>query len=333
MKKNSDEIASEETIEEITPERILLTLKSAEKYVARSIYISSHLLEYHSADAAVLFSHANLLNITVPSHIEEKVEEFLFKDLNNNYKNLPFKNLVSGFFYLLLRGYELSKLRSTVEHIFSFQRESGGIGAYKGDIGRIPHSSEFLSPILCEKYENEAVFRTYKPRILKACTFIIDEWNKDYSHGIAVPHKGAYVVSTLSKVVDMHLDVPSSVDTIQNAVEVLLDLQLDNGAWTYLPKMSMKRVKLASSVPNMTALAMRALCDIYMREKSTDAPILEKEQLKPIYDAVKNGCKYLRKTHTAYGFWYAHSIAESTHITGESAIALKKSLGVLRDGQ
>jgi hypothetical protein len=332
METKSEKIASEEVVD-VTPERILSTLKSAEKYIARSIYVSSHLLEYHSADAAVLFSHANLLNITVPPYMEEKVEEFLFKDLSGNYENLPFKNLVSGFFYLFLRGYTLEKLESTVERIFSFQHESGGIGAYKGDIGRIPHTAEFLSPILCKKHVNDPVYRKYNPRVVTACRFIIDEWNKDYSHGIAVPHKGAYVVSTLSKGVDLQFDVPGSEDTIRIAVETLLDLQLDNGAWTYLPKMSMKRVKLASSVPNMTALAMRALCDAYMREKSTDIPILKKEVLPTIYGAVKKGCEYLLKTHTAFGFWYAHSIAESTHITGESALALKKSLGVLRDGK
>lgn len=329
MGKNSEEIATKEVIpEEITPEKIIPSLERAEVYLARSIYVSDHLLEYHPADAAVLFSHAKHLNITMPPRMEEKVEKFILEQFSTNYENLPFKNLVPGLSYLLLRGCELENLSYIVEYIFSFQNEKGGIGSYKGDVGRIPNTAGFLSSLLSEKHVNGSVFKEYEDRILKACNFIVYEWNKDFSSGMAVSHKGAYVVGTLLKCLHLNLKVQDLADSIKNAVKALLDLQLDNGSWTYLPKMSKKRIKLASSSPNITALALYSLCDVYLKEKST----LLGELSETVYNAIKEGCTYLCKSQTAFGFWYAHSIAESNVIAGECALALKRSLEVLRDG-
>jgi hypothetical protein len=329
MDKNSEE----KIPEEVTTEEISSALKRAEVYISRSIYVSNHLLEYHPADAAVLFSHAKQLNITMPPHLRERIEEFLVGEFSSDYERLPFKNIITGFSYLLLTGYDLEKLSTIVEYIFSFQNENGGLGSYKGDVGRIPNTGEFLSSILSRKYENEAVFKTFKDNILKACNFVICEWEKDFSSHIALSHKGAYVVGTLLKGVDMEVRIPHLCDTIRSAVEALLDMQLDNGSWTFLPKMSMKRVKLASSAPNITALVICSLCDAYLKEKSMNPPLLGEELSEKVLNSIKKGCKYISSSQTPYGFWYAHSIAESSFITGECALALKKSLEVLRDGQ
>lgn len=319
-----------ENIKKINTEEIVLVLNRAEVFIIRTIYATKHLMDYHPGDVSSLVCHARNLNITIPPHIEENIEDFLLRELSHNLRHMPFQNTVSGISYLLLKGCELERLRNAVEYIFSFQNENGGIGSYEGDVSRIPNTGMFLSTILSKKYENEGIFGIYENQILKACNFLINEWTKDASQGNALPQKGALVLDTLLKCLDLNLEIHDLNHMIRNAVEIITEMQNENGAWTFLSKRTKNRVKLELSAPNITAMVMCSLCDVYLKEKSIDTPILSKGLSGNLFNAIKKGSTYLCETQTKFGFWHAHSNGELFFIAGKGALALKKTLEVLK---
>ncbi len=316
---------------EIGIEEVGSVLKKTELFLSRLIFLSRHLIEDHAADMCVLVYHANRVGITVPPYIEEEIEKYLLKDLDSNYRKLPYRNTMWGTSYLLSRGYELERLSKVIEHAFSLQNEYGGIGSYEGDVGRIPNTSMLMSAILSKDHVHTPIFKTYETRILKACNFLVHEWKKDASVGNALAYKGAHVTETLLKCLDLNLKMENITDALKYTVGIVLDMQLKNGAWTFLAQKSTKRIGIELAVPNITAIVMVPLCELYIREKKGNKITLDEKLSETVFTAIKEGTKYLCETQTELGFWYAHSSEELSFITGRCALALKKGLEVLRN--
>ncbi len=315
MVRNRDEIAT--------------VLKRAKIFIAHSIYQYIPHIDYHPMDVAALVYYANSLDITVPPQVEEKTEKFLSGEIGNNYDKMPIREIFWGISYLLVKGYSLEQLSGPIKHVLSFQNENGGIGFYEGDVSRIPGTGWLLSTILSKKYENESIYKTHGDSILKAANFLVDEWTKDVSIGHALSYKGAYVLKSLLGCADLNIKARNLEDTIKHTVEILLDMQIENGSWTFLLKQSDSRISSALSAPHITSRVMLSLCGAYQRENNGATAILGKDLLDGILSAIEKGAKYLCETQFELGFWYAHDAGELAVINGQCALALKDVLEVL----
>jgi hypothetical protein len=306
-------------------------LNRAKMFITRLIFAYRSFTDYHTDDFSVLIYRATCLNITIPPYIEEKVKKFLLRSLDSDHERLSFQDTMVGVSYLLLKGHKPEKLNDILDHIFSFQNEDGGIGTQKGDISRIPNTGHFMTLVLSRDYLDEETFRVYEPRIVKACNFLIDEWNKDVSQHCALSYKGTHVLNTLQKCQDVNLEIPNLHTETIKTVEVLLDMQLENGSWSFLPKKTDKRILRELPAPNTTASVLLSLCGAYLKEKHT--PIVGRERSKNLFEAIGKGSTYLCNTQTEPGFWYAHDAGELSSITAQSALALKKCLEVYKNEQ
>lgn len=315
MKGNIDEITS--------------VLKRTKIFIAHSIYQYIPHIDYHPMDVAALVYYANCLDITVPPQVEEKTEKFLSEEVGHNYSKMPIREIFWGISYLLVKGYTLEQLSGPIKHVLSFQNENGGIGFYEGDVSRIPGTGWLLSTILSKKYENESLYKTHRDKILKAADFLVDEWTKDVSIGHALSYKGAYVLTSLLGCADLNLTPHDLEDTITRTVGILLDMQSENGSWTFLLKQSDSRISSALSVPHITSRVMLSLCGAFQRENNGTTAILGKDLLDGVVGAIERGAKYLCETQFELGFWYAHDAGELAVINGQCALALKEVLEVL----
>lgn len=305
------------------------TLKKAKIFIAHSIFQYIPHIDYHPMDVAALVYFANRLDITIPPHVGEKTEKFLSNEIGHNYGKMPIREIFWGISYLLAKGYNLDQLRGPVENVLSFQNKNGGIGFYQGDVSRIPGTGWLLSAILSKEYENSDIYKANKERILDAADFLVDEWTKDVSIGHALSYKGAYVLTSLLGCVDLNLKPHDLEDTIERTVEILLDMQIENGSWTFLLKQSDSRISQALSAPHITARVMLSLCGAYLRETNGTTALLGKDLLDRIVDAVEKGARYLCETQNELGFWYAHDAGELAVINGQCALALEGALEVL----
>ncbi|MBU7014530.1 MAG: hypothetical protein HXS52_00355 [Theionarchaea archaeon] len=311
---------------------IVIALRRAKIFIARIIYTHRNLLEYYPAHISALFCYARLLDIVVPRDIDESFEKFMLENLNRNYERMSFLDIFWGISYFSLKGYGSGKLSEFIEQIFSFQNENGGIGSHRGDIGRIPHTGRFLTALLSTEYESEDLFKSHEQKILKACDFLITEWSKDVSSGNALSHKGAAVLSGLSKCSEVNLGIQGLDQQIVDTIRVLLDLQIQNGAWTFLTKQTDDRISLELSAPNITAMVVRSLSEAYLKEKGNEAPKMSEELSRDVLLAIERGSKYLCETQSEFGFWPASNSGDLSVFAGESALALKPALEVLEDG-
>lgn len=310
-------------------ERIFAVLNKVKIFIAHSIFQYIPHIDYHPMDIAALIYYANALDITIPPQIKRKTREFLSKEIECNYSEMPFREILWGISFLLMEGYTLEELSDPIKHVFSFQNKNGGIGFYKDDVSRIPSTGWLLSTILSEKFKNDNLYVVQREAILKAVNFLADEWTKDVSLGHALAYKGAYVLTSLLGCRDVDLDEYNAENTVAHTIETLLDMQTENGSWTFLLKQSDSRISVALSSPHITSQVMLSLCKAHCSERSRAQSILTTTQLKMIVGAVEKGTEYLCETQHELGFWYAHNAGELAVINGQCALALREALEVL----
>ncbi|MBU7022620.1 MAG: hypothetical protein HXS40_00510 [Theionarchaea archaeon] len=303
-------------------------LKKSKIFIAHSIYQYIPHIDYHPMDVAALAYYATCLDITIPPKVEQKTEQFLLKEIRKNYAKMPMREIFWGLSYLLVKGHTLSELSGPIEHIFSFQNESGGVGFYQGDVSRIPGTGWLLSTILSEDHKGEKIYETHKEKILKAANFLVDEWTKDVSIGHALSYKGAYVLTSLLRCQGVGLEPKNLKDTVNQTVDILLDMQIENGSWTFLLKQSDKRISFSLSAPHITSRVMLSLCEAYQRDNDSSG-MVDEAALDRTITAIENGSIYLCETQNELGFWYAHDAGELAVINGQCSLGLKEALEVL----
>ena len=310
-------------------DRTISILNKVKIFIAHSIFQYIPHIDYHPMDIAALIYYANTLDITVPPKVKKRTREFLSREIGQNYGEMPIREILWGVSYLLMEGYTLEELSDPIKHVFSFQNRNGGIGFYRGDVSRIPSTGWLLSTILSEKFKNDALYVTQKEAILKAANFLVDEWTKDVSLGHALAYKGAYVLSSLLGCRIVDLNAHDADRTIRHTLEILLNMQIENGSWTFLLKQSNSRISVALSSPYITSQVMLSLCRAHQSERIHTANILTKDQLEMVLGTVDKGAEYLCETQHELGFWYAHNAGELAVINGQCALALKEALEVL----